>query len=76
MHINWTTIALIAYGAFSVFVSYLPAPGKAPAPCGWWYEPLFHVLQYLSLNPGRSRGLLRYQNQTSAPDQPNLPKEN
>lgn len=67
MYINWTTIGLIAYGAFSVFVSYLPAPGKPPAPAGWWYEPLFHVLQYLSLNPGRSQGLLRYQNQTSNP---------
>ena len=63
MHKHFLQIALIAYGAFSVFCSYLPAPGTEKAFDTWWYPPVFHTLQYLSFNPGRSQGLIKYQKQ-------------
>ena len=82
-HINWWIVCAISYGAFQVFVSYLPAPGKPlPAPSfarSWWYEPLFHVLQYLSINPGRSMGLLKAAEnvgqQQGTPTQPGTPAQ-
>ena len=65
MHRPWFEAAFVSYGAFSVFCSYLPAPGTEKAPDTWWYPPVFHTLQYLSMNPGRSQGLIKYGKQNN-----------
>lgn len=66
----WFQIAFAAYGAFSVFCSFMPAPGSEGAPKSVWYPPVFHTLQYLSMNPGRSQGLLKYGKQNGQNEPP------
>jgi len=57
-HVFWLWILgaiPLVQGAVSVFASYMPTPGSPGE--SRWYPAIFHTMQYIALNIGRSQAV-------------------